>query len=66
MPWVKQMMYVIGCITMLTSLVACATSSPAIDTFCFVYKPVYHSRLDTEETKAQIDMNNAVWKERCQ
>ena len=34
--------------------------------FCSVYKPVYTSRTDTEETKKQVDKNNAVWLEYCE
>ncbi len=33
--------------------------------FCDIYKPVYLSRQDTEETKKQIDGNNAVWVGLC-
>ena len=33
--------------------------------FCAVYIPVYMSADDTEETKRQIDANNAVWAKDC-
>lgn len=36
-----------------------------VDTYCSTYVPVYTSRSDTEETKRQVDKNNAVWLERC-
>lgn len=56
----------------LFSLSGCATDSqeiesvkPIVDTFCSTYIPVYTSRQDTEETKAQVDKNNAVYLVRC-
>lgn len=39
---------------------------PLIDTYCATYVPVYTSKLDTEETKLQVDKNNAVWLVRCE
>lgn len=47
----------------LLPLSACATVSPA--SFCAVYKPVYTAKADTEETKKQVDGNNAVWLSLC-
>ena len=35
------------------------------DTFCSMYIPVYTSAKDTEETRSQVDKNNAVWLEKC-
>ncbi len=55
-------------------LSGCVTDSPEtdvvsvpriVDTYCSSYIPVYTSRQDTEETKAQVDKNNAVYLERC-
>ena len=51
----------------------CETASPVpikpvpllVDTFCASYVPVYTAKSDTEETKKQVDKNNAVWLERC-
>jgi hypothetical protein len=34
--------------------------------FCAIYKPVYFSKADTEETKRQIDLNNVVWVDQCE
>jgi hypothetical protein len=59
---------------MLLTVAACATDLPAqiepvaplVDTFCSTYVPVYSSVRDTEETKRQIDKNNAVWLQRCE
>lgn len=58
---------------MLITLSGCATDSPVriepvkpvADTFCAMYVPVYTARADTEETKAQVDKNNAVWLQHC-
>ena len=61
----KRTLFVIGCTVTTTMLASCVTSSHVTDTYCLLYKTVYSSRLDTEETKAQIDQNNAVWMERC-
>lgn len=43
---------------------ACATVSA--DDFCAIYRPVYSSLDDTEETLKQLDRNNAVWLELCE
>jgi hypothetical protein len=34
--------------------------------FCAVYKPVYFSRNDTEDTKKAVTVNNASWVELCE
>ena len=41
------------------------TTPPAADTFCDNYKPVYWSRNDTRDTKAQTDKTNRKWKALC-
>ena len=54
-------------------LTACAHDSPVQiepvkplpNTFCASYVPVYTAKADTEETKKQVDKNNAVWLEQC-
>lgn len=33
--------------------------------YCSLYNPVYTSVMDSEETQAQVDLNNAVWMELC-
>jgi hypothetical protein len=57
------------------TVTGCAIGSPATEPepiksavlpFCAIYVPVYSSKLDTEETKKQIDKNNAVWLEYCE
>lgn len=35
------------------------------NSFCMLYKPIYMSDKDTEETKRQIDENNVVYEELC-
>lgn len=44
-------------------LSACAGDSRA--EFCQLYRPVYTHADDTEETRRQADVNNAVWLELC-
>jgi hypothetical protein len=41
----------------------CANVSRA--SFCDIYRPVYMSRRDSENTKKQIDGNNVAWQELC-
>lgn len=41
------------------------TPSAVTATFCAVYRPIYVSEKDTEETKRQVDLNNVIWMERC-
>ncbi len=48
---------------MLVMLSGCATNTAG--DFCLIYKPVYTSDLDTEETRDQADQNNAVYQELC-
>jgi len=43
-----------------------APPKPVPGNFCAIYSPVYTSRSDTEETKKQVDKNNAVWLEVCE
>lgn len=33
--------------------------------FCSIYRPVYTGKGDTEKTREQADINNAVWLEMC-
>jgi hypothetical protein len=56
-------------------VIGCATDSrvsepepvrPITYDFCAVYVPVYTAVADTEETKKQVDKNNAVWLEHCE
>jgi len=43
------------------------TPAPVVvGNFCAIYKPVYFSKNDTEETKRQIDLNNIVWVDQCE
>ena len=41
----------------------CANVSPA--SFCALYVPVYTDSADSEETRRQADVNNAVWLALC-
>ena len=66
------MRYTIALMPILLIATACAHDSVAIEpvkpipnTFCAIYVPVYTSKADTEETKRQVDKNNAVWLELC-
>lgn len=47
-----------------TLLSACATVS--LDSYCVLYEPIYHSNDDTEDTRGQIDRQNAIWLEVCE
>lgn len=53
----------VWCLIMLT-LSGCAKSLVATD-FCNLYKPVYTSSKDTEQTRTDVDGNNAVFMELC-
>ena len=50
---------------MLMSVSGCQGNTAATDTFCLIYKPVYTSRLDTEETRQQVTDNNAAYESLC-
>jgi hypothetical protein len=48
------------------------TGSPAQKTdltsnarFCVIYDPIYTGKADTEQTKQQVDVNNAKWVTLC-
>jgi hypothetical protein len=60
----KQTRRAMICCATLLLLNACATASRA--EYCILYRPVYTSVSDTEETKKQVDGNNAVWIELCE
>ena len=53
----------IGFALTLTMLQGCETASQGQNSFCLLYKPVYTSVRDTEETRLEVDGNNAVWLE---
>lgn len=44
-------------------LSGCAAGSPG--SFCMLYEPVYTHAGDTEETRGQADVNNALWWSLC-
>jgi hypothetical protein len=59
---------------MMLSLAGCqsVTGSPAQKTdltsnarFCVIYDPIYTGKADTEQTKQQVDVNNAKWVTLC-
>jgi hypothetical protein len=55
----------VGVLSLTLSIVSgCATSLPG--NFCDLYEPVYTSPQDTEETKLQVDINNAEWLATCE
>ena len=62
-PTAGRLLYATACAVILLMPAACATVSPG--DFCQVYQPVYTAKADTEETKVQVDGNNAVWLELC-
>lgn len=43
----------------------CTTPAPPPDTYCQIAKPIYWSKSDTRETKAQADRENRKWKRLC-
>lgn len=59
----KRLAYGIGLSLILPLLSACASASPG--SFCLIYQPVYTATSDTEQTKKQVDENNAVWLDLC-
>lgn len=65
----RRTLPLLACALILNTLAGCATplpeSPPAAPSFCALYRPVYHSPADTEETRAQIDVNNATCVELC-
>lgn len=58
--------FVIALSVILITLSGCASGTRVTDTFCLKYEPVYSSKRDTEETRRQIDRNNAVYLEQCE
>lgn len=60
----KLPIFAIACATMMILQTGCANVSPA--SFCAIYIPVYTEEEDSEETRAQADVNNAVWLILCQ
>jgi len=63
-PYGERAVLVSLCALILLLLTGCATASRGAD-YCMVYEPVYTSPEDTEETRTQVDGNNAVWLELC-
>lgn len=62
-PQLRRKVFVIVCAGTLLMLSGCA--KPLNGDFCLLYRPVFSSPLDTEETLKQVDMNNIVWAELC-
>jgi len=54
-----------ACAAMLILPAGCGSASRGGE-FCLLYQPVYLHENDTEDTKIQIDGNNAVWLEFCE
>lgn len=59
----KRIFCATACGMMMILQSACANVSPA--SFCALYVPVYTSGADSEETRRQADVNNAVWLALC-
>lgn len=51
---------------MVILLSGCVTSTPADNSFCLIYEPVYTSVKDTEDTKLQVDTNNLAFECLCE
>lgn len=64
MRYAGQKMCAIISLVILSMLSGCVTGSHA-GSFCGIYQPVYTSTFDTEETRKQVDENNAVWEKEC-
>lgn len=45
-------------------LSGCANGS-AVNSYCLLYEPIYHGEEDSEDTRGQIDRQNAIWLEVC-
>src|SRR3546814_4540443 len=58
--WRRPSVRATVCGAILLTVTSCATNSPASD-FCLIYRPVYTSAQDTEETRLQVDENNAAF-----
>ena len=63
MIFIERILCVISLSLIIVLQSGCAKSSHA--SFCDIYNPVYMSVDDSEETKNQIDANNAVWLDLC-
>jgi hypothetical protein len=59
----KHLCCATACAVMLVLQAGCASVSRG--SFCGLYRPVYTSAADTEETRRQADANNAVWMRLC-
>lgn len=57
---------VIAFVTIAISQSGCESGTPGSLPFCSTYEPVYTSPKDTEETRRQVDRNNAVYLDACE
>ena len=53
-----------GLSLIVTLLSGCANGS-SVNNFCLLYEPIYHGDEDSEDTRGQIDRQNAIWLEVC-
>ncbi len=60
---IAQLPSVTACVLTLVLLQACARGLKG--DFCALYIPVYTADSDSAETRAQTDLNNAVWLDLC-
>lgn len=59
--WLIKVAALLGILLLAAS---CAKNTPASD-YCLLYRPIYSSPQDTEETLRQIDDNNVVYDTLC-
>ena len=63
MPLKRPLLAAIALAATLILPAGCAGASHG--SFCSIYRPVYTADGDTEKTREQADINNAVWLEMC-
>ena len=63
MPSRKPCASEIVCAMTVLMLTGCAKGSAG--DFCHIYQPVYTTAQDSDLTRDQADVNNAVWWEKC-
>jgi len=49
----------------LISVTSCGRNTQGISDYCVIYQPVYTVAADTEDTKLQVDENNAAYESNC-
>ncbi len=59
----KLVLILIG--TLIVAVGCQTTTTPTFGTECSTFKPISYSRLDTAETRKQVEAHNAVYKAIC-